>query len=245
MNLIFATIYFSIGRSEFQGVVAITKIQIFKEMFFFSTETYTTVGYGRVNPIGDTANSVAAIESMLGFLSFAVATGLLYGRFSKPKAFLFFSKNALISPYQGGRAFMFRFASYKDNHTLTNVEIKVNVALPEESRGESTAHSPAPTSRPVRDTISHSSPSRFSSCESCWLTRAKTLWVWLCIRNRLGCIDLAPQFNFFLCSAPRYESNEGNGKMGRREQFPLQEQAVSQGFRPGAVGACRDAMRNC
>ncbi|HEY4154531.1 MAG TPA: ion channel, partial [Puia sp.] len=108
---------------------------VFKEMFFFSTETFTTVGYGRVNPVGDAANSVAAMESMLGFLSFAVATGLIYGRFSKPKAFLLFSKNALVSPYRGGKALMFRFATYKDNHTLTNLEIKVNAAMLLEENG--------------------------------------------------------------------------------------------------------------
>jgi inward rectifier potassium channel len=136
VNFIFACIYFTIGKSQFIGILANNPPAIFKEMFFFSTETYTTVGYGRVNPKGDMANSVAAIESMLGFLSFAIATGLLYGRFSKPKAFLFFSKNALISPYGGENAFMFRFASYKDNHTLTNVEIKVNAAMLVEENGK-------------------------------------------------------------------------------------------------------------
>jgi inward rectifier potassium channel len=129
INFIFACIYFFIGGGQFQGVMAVSAWQAFKEMFFFSTETYTTVGYGRVNPIGDSANSVAAIESMLGFLSFAIATGLLYGRFSKPKAFILFSREALVSPYREGKALMFRFATYKDNHTLTNLDIKVNAAL--------------------------------------------------------------------------------------------------------------------
>jgi inward rectifier potassium channel len=136
INFFFGCIYFIIGESQFTGILAKTRPEIFKEMFFFSTETFTTVGYGRVNPVGTTANSVAAFESMLGFLSFAVATGLLYGRFSKPKAFLFFSRHALISPYQGGKGFMFRFASYKDNHTLTNVDIKVNAALLVEEEGK-------------------------------------------------------------------------------------------------------------
>src|SRR5580765_8155153 len=86
VNFLFACIYFIIGKVQFQGILAVTPWETFKEVFFFSTETYTTVGYGRVNPIGDMANSVAAVESMLGFLSFAIATGLLYGRFSKPKA---------------------------------------------------------------------------------------------------------------------------------------------------------------
>jgi inward rectifier potassium channel len=136
VNFLFACIYFLIGSTQFQGLIASNKFGFFKEVFFFSTETYTTVGYGRVNPIGDTANSVAAIESMLGFLSFAVATGLLYGRFSKPKAFLFFSKHALISPYRGGKGLMFRLATYKDHHTLTNMDIKVNSALLVEENGK-------------------------------------------------------------------------------------------------------------
>ncbi len=138
VNFIFACIYFVIGKGEFQGILADTPWKLFNELFFFSTETYTTVGYGRVNPVGNMANSVAAIESMLGFLSFAIATGLLYGRFSRPKAFLFFSRHALISPYKDEKAFMFRFATYKDHHTLTNVDIKVNVAMLVEERGKMT-----------------------------------------------------------------------------------------------------------
>jgi inward rectifier potassium channel len=129
VNFIFCCIYFLIGGDQFQGILAKSPWGTFKELFFFSTETYTTVGYGRVNPVGDLANAVSAIESMLGFLSFAIATGLLYGRFSKPKAFLYFSRQALISPYHGGKGLMFRFATYKDHHTLTNLEIKVNAAL--------------------------------------------------------------------------------------------------------------------
>ncbi len=66
---------------------------------------------------------------MTGFLSFAIVTGLIYGRFSKPQAYLAFSHNALISPYNNETALMFRFISYKENHTLTNVEVKVNLSL--------------------------------------------------------------------------------------------------------------------
>ncbi len=136
VNFLFAWIYFFIGKTQFQGILVAGFFNIFKEMFFFSTETFTTVGYGRVNPVGDGANSVAAAESMLGFLSFAVATGLLYGRFSRPRAFLVFSKEALISPYQDGTALMFRFAAYKDNHTLTNLEIRVNIAMQLDEKGK-------------------------------------------------------------------------------------------------------------
>ncbi len=138
VNFIFGIVYYFVGSREFVGVLGTTQWQYFKEMFFFSTETYTTVGYGRVNPVGDTANSIAAVESMLGFLSFAIATGLLYGRFSKPKAFLLFSKDALISPYRDGSALMFRLATYKDHHTMTNVDIKVTAAMLVEENGQTT-----------------------------------------------------------------------------------------------------------
>jgi inward rectifier potassium channel len=129
INLIFATIYLLIGTEQLQGVLATTNWGRFKEAYFFSTETFTTVGYGRVNPIGDGANAVAAIESMGGFLTFAIATGLMFGRFARPRSYLVFSDHALVSPYKGGMALMFRFAPYKDKHTLTDVQLRVNIGL--------------------------------------------------------------------------------------------------------------------
>jgi inward rectifier potassium channel len=136
INLIFTTIYLMIGINQLTGVIATSPWGKLKEAFFFSTETFTTVGYGRVNPVGDGANIVAAIESVSGFLSFALATGLLYGRFSRPHSFLVFSDFALISPYKDGTALVFRFAPYKDHHTLTDVQIRVNVGLVVEQNGK-------------------------------------------------------------------------------------------------------------
>lgn len=129
INLLFTGIYMWLGPHQFVGMIGTGTVQQFKELYFFSTETFTTVGYGRVNPVGDGANLVASFEAMTGFLSFAVATGLIYGRFSKPKAHLIFSDDALIAPYKDRSALMFRFASCKDYHTLTNVEVQVNIAL--------------------------------------------------------------------------------------------------------------------
>lgn len=135
INVLYTLLYLLIGADQFTGMIAVTEWQKIKEIYFFSTETFTTVGYGRVNPVGDAANFVASIEAMSGFLSFAVATGLIYGRFSKPKSYLVFSDHAVIAPYQNKTALMFRFASYKDNHILTNAEIKVNIGLQVEEQG--------------------------------------------------------------------------------------------------------------
>lgn len=129
INLLFTGIYLFIGVSQMEGLRAMSAFGKFKEIFFFSTQTFTTVGYGRINPVGSWANLVAAIEALSGFLSFAIATGLIYGRFAKPKSYLLFSENALVSPYHGHTGLMFRLACYKDNHNLTDVEVIVNLGL--------------------------------------------------------------------------------------------------------------------
>jgi len=129
INLLYTLVYLIVGVDGFTGLIATTPWARFKELFFFSTETFTTVGYGRVNPVGSVVNFVAAIEAKNGWTSFAVVTGLIYGRFAKPKAHVAFSDYALIAPFQDKTALMFRIISYKDNHNLADAEIKVNLAL--------------------------------------------------------------------------------------------------------------------
>ncbi|MEP6595383.1 MAG: ion channel [Ginsengibacter sp.] len=103
--------------------------------FFFSCQTFTTVGYGRINPIGFATSSIAAFEALIGLLSFAIATGLLYGRFAKPKAYLRFSENALLAPYKDITAIMLRVAPFK-NATLVDAEAKVTLGLVLEENGK-------------------------------------------------------------------------------------------------------------
>ena len=93
------------------------------------------MGYGRINPVGYLTSTIASFEALLGLLSFALATGLLYGRFAKPKAYLRFSENALIAPFQNITALMFRVAPYK-NTTLLDAEAKVNLAMTIEEDGK-------------------------------------------------------------------------------------------------------------
>jgi len=135
INLGFAIVYLIVGVDQITGIIAANNWQLFREVYFFSTETFSTVGYGRVNPVGGGANFVASIEALTGSLFFAVVTGLMYGRFSKPQAYLAFTNFALISPYQNGTGLIFRFVSYKDRHNLTDVEVKVNLSLLEEENG--------------------------------------------------------------------------------------------------------------
>jgi inward rectifier potassium channel len=129
INLFFTAAFYVVGISEFTGMITTNSWYIFRELYFFSTETFSTVGYGRVNPVGGLANFVAAADALSGSLFFALVTGLMYGRFSKPKAHIRFSRHALISPYKDISGLMFRFVTTKDRHTLTDVEVRVNLSL--------------------------------------------------------------------------------------------------------------------
>ena len=139
VNLFFASIYSYIGVEHLGGLEAKTLDGKFWEAFFFSAQTLSTVGYGHVYPSGMPANIVAATESLLGLMMFAIATGLMYGRFSQPKAYIQYSNNALIAPFKNGTALMLRFAPYK-KHQLSEVEVKVTLALPELENGNLRTH---------------------------------------------------------------------------------------------------------
>lgn len=129
MNILFTSIYYAIGLEHFAGFITTTAWGQLKEIFYFSAQTFTTVGYGRINPTGDAVNIIASLEAVTGFLTFAFITGLLYGRFTKPKANLSFSENAIVAPYKSITGLMFRFVASKDTHTLSDVLVKVNLGM--------------------------------------------------------------------------------------------------------------------
>ncbi len=126
-NLLFACVYCIIGLEHLGGMqMDASPLDKFWESFFFSAQTLTTVGYGRINPVGFTASTVSAIESLSGLLGFALATGLIYGRFARPVANILFSKTSVIAPFQDMNAWMFRMVNARDNQ-LIEVEVQVNI----------------------------------------------------------------------------------------------------------------------
>jgi len=124
VTLIFALIYFWVGGVE--QVHSGTPLGRFLDAFFFSAQTLTTVGYGTLWPRSVAANLIAAFEAMIGLLGFAVATGFLVGRLSRPTARIGFSKNILIAPYQDGMSLQFRVV----NRSVSNLmELEARVML--------------------------------------------------------------------------------------------------------------------
>lgn len=114
-NTIFAAAYFSLGPAQLQGDDATDAMGRFLNDFFFSAHTLTTVGYGNIAPMTVAANVLSSIEALTGLLGFALATGLLFGRFSRPSARIAFSERMLVAPYQDGASLQFRLVNLRPN----------------------------------------------------------------------------------------------------------------------------------
>ena len=129
-NIIFAGLYMLAGPENLRGLEDVTDNSMlghFWGAFFFSAQTLTTVGYGHLSPVGYLTSSIAALESMIGLLAFALVTGLLYGRFSRPVAHIRFSKNALFAPYLDVNGWMFRIIHKRANQ-LIDVQVEVSLS---------------------------------------------------------------------------------------------------------------------
>jgi inward rectifier potassium channel len=135
INFLFAILYFGIGIEHLNGIAKTDSQWIqFGQAYFFSAQTFTTVGYGHISPTGFYTSALSSAEALIGLLSFAIATGLFFGRFSKPAVFLKFSHNAIIAPYNDGKALMLRLAPFKNTNYI-DAEASVTLGMQIEENG--------------------------------------------------------------------------------------------------------------
>lgn len=135
INFIFAGMYFLTGIEHLANLPTKTVLDTYLSVYFFSVQTFTTVGYGNISPQGIPANIIASFEAMSGWMFFALATGLLYGRFSRPSARILFSRNMIITPDEPYPKLMFRIVNQRSN-MLMEMESRVMLVLADRANGQ-------------------------------------------------------------------------------------------------------------
>ncbi len=131
-NGAFALLYLLCGKDALAGARGASLALRFEDAFFFSVQTLATIGYGRISPNGTLVNLLVTVEALVGLMGFALATGLLFARFSRPTARIVFSERAVVAPFRGKTALMFRIANERSNQ-LHDVSARVSLSRLEDS----------------------------------------------------------------------------------------------------------------
>ncbi len=131
-NALFALAYLACGADALSGLTAQSPGERFAQAFFFSVDTVVTIGYGSITPHGLAANLLVTFEAFIGLIAFAFVAGIVFARFSRPTAQIVFSRNAIIAPYRGITALMFRIVNRKTNEI---VEMEAKVLMVRRKRG--------------------------------------------------------------------------------------------------------------
>jgi inward rectifier potassium channel len=136
VNTLFAFAYMLCGAGALTTPAEETYGNHFLHAFFFSVHTFATIGYGNISPVGTAANLVVTVEALIGLLSVALVTGVIFARFSRPTAKILFSQHAIVAPYRGITAFEFRLTNARKNQII-ELGAKVLFARFEEQDGKS------------------------------------------------------------------------------------------------------------
>ncbi|HEX7912004.1 MAG TPA: ion channel [Paraburkholderia sp.] len=127
LNTAFATLYMLGGAS-----IANQYPAGFGGAFFFSVETLATVGYGDMHPQTVYAHWIATLEIFVGMSSIALATGLIFARFSRPRAKIVFARYAVVRPLDGRMTLMVRSANGRQN-VISEAQARLRILRKETS----------------------------------------------------------------------------------------------------------------
>lgn len=134
LNGCFALAYVALGSGALHGVDDMGIADPFLQAFSFSVGVFTTTGTGTMHAYGADANWLVSLESFVGPITLVIVFGLLIARLTRPRMRIGFSESAIIAPYQGGRALMFRIVNLQPGE-LSDVQARVNLARFEDSGG--------------------------------------------------------------------------------------------------------------
>jgi inward rectifier potassium channel len=125
INVLFAVLFLACGPDALAGPGVHMLGGPFSQAFFFSIQTFATIGYGQIGPNGLAANTLVTIEALVGLMYQALATGLLFARFARPTASILFSRNAIVAPYAGIQSLQFRCANRRRHNEIIQLEAQV------------------------------------------------------------------------------------------------------------------------
>ncbi len=134
INGIFALLYYIHGIDKLNGKV-LGNWEDFMHCYYFSIQTFTTVGYGYLNPQDHFTNVVSSFNSLIGLTCYALGTGLLIFRFSKAPVKIKFADKVVLAPYGDERSLQLRLVNAGAN-TLINMEASINMTWLEEVEGQ-------------------------------------------------------------------------------------------------------------
>ena len=123
INGVFAVAYLLCGADALQSTTGSFANEPFYRAFFFSVDTFATIGYGNIIPVGVIPNTLVTIEALLNIVGVALATGLMFARFSRPSARIIYSRNAIVAPYRDKTALEFRIANARTSQ-LIDVQVQ-------------------------------------------------------------------------------------------------------------------------
>lgn len=136
VNMLFAFAFLALGPYALQSSAGNFAGQPFYRAFFFSVDTFATIGYGNIIPVGVAANSLVTIEALLNIVGVALATGVMFARFSRPSTRIIYSRNAIVAPYRDKTALEFRIANARRSQLI---DVQVQAILTKIERVSGTA----------------------------------------------------------------------------------------------------------
>src|SRR3954464_203150 len=124
INALFAVAFLLCGPGALEVTAAIPPDSPFSRAVFFSVQSFATIGYGDIVPIGLAANLLVTLEALINIVGVALATGLVFARFSRPMAKIIYSEHAVVAPYRSVTALEFRIANQRSSQII-EIEAKV------------------------------------------------------------------------------------------------------------------------
>ena len=108
-------VLFGLAYAAVPGCIANVNPPGFPGAFFFSVETLATVGYGDMHPQTLYGHVVSMLEIFVGLMSIALITGIMFARFSVPRARFLFATHGIVRPIEGRVTLMLRVANARQN----------------------------------------------------------------------------------------------------------------------------------